>query len=370
MSDAPALRILSLGAGVQSTTLALLAAEGRLPRLDAAVFADTGWEPRAVYEHLDRLDRDVLRPAGIDLHRVHNGNLRDDSVAPDEQVREGRARYVALPFHLLAEPFDVAVLESCATCHGETGPDRSRAGETCPECLGSGEVDYGKRRPATRAEREGMGRRQCTAEYKITPIKRAVRDLLGYPHPARIPDDVFVEQWVGISRDESHRAKSSDVRFARNAFPLLHVGMPADVEPLTGADGRAGWTRTDCLRYLRRAGWESTPKSACVGCPFHGNRAWRDLRDNHPEDWADAVAFDADLRRESVLDRLDLRSTPYLHRSRLPLAIAPIDRVTYRENADAQVNIFDAVADAELDREIEEGAEIGCSPWGCRDDGR
>jgi hypothetical protein len=35
------LRVLSLGAGVQSTTLALMAAEGKLPGLDAAIFADT-----------------------------------------------------------------------------------------------------------------------------------------------------------------------------------------------------------------------------------------------------------------------------------------------------------------------------------------
>ena len=36
------LRLLSLGAGVQSTTLLLLAAEGRLPKLDGAIFSDTG----------------------------------------------------------------------------------------------------------------------------------------------------------------------------------------------------------------------------------------------------------------------------------------------------------------------------------------
>lgn len=51
----PTLRILSLGAGVQSTTLLLMACEGLLPRLDYAIFADTGWEPQRVYEHLDRV---------------------------------------------------------------------------------------------------------------------------------------------------------------------------------------------------------------------------------------------------------------------------------------------------------------------------
>jgi hypothetical protein len=47
------MRILSLGAGVQSTTMALMAAVGEIAdKPDAAIFADTGWEPKAVYDHL------------------------------------------------------------------------------------------------------------------------------------------------------------------------------------------------------------------------------------------------------------------------------------------------------------------------------
>lgn len=65
--------VLSLGAGVQSTTLALMASGGELPKPDAAIFADTGWEPKAVYEHLDRLAAELGR-AGIPLHRVAEGN--------------------------------------------------------------------------------------------------------------------------------------------------------------------------------------------------------------------------------------------------------------------------------------------------------
>lgn len=45
-TPAPRLRVLSLGAGVQSTTLALMAAHGEIgPMPDCAIFADTGWEP-------------------------------------------------------------------------------------------------------------------------------------------------------------------------------------------------------------------------------------------------------------------------------------------------------------------------------------
>ena len=41
----PTLRILSLGAGVQSSVVLLMSIKGILPRLDAAIFADTQWEP-------------------------------------------------------------------------------------------------------------------------------------------------------------------------------------------------------------------------------------------------------------------------------------------------------------------------------------
>lgn len=48
------LRALSLGACVQSTNLAPARRPGQIgPMPDCAIFADTGWELKAVYEHLD-----------------------------------------------------------------------------------------------------------------------------------------------------------------------------------------------------------------------------------------------------------------------------------------------------------------------------
>ena len=72
-----ALTVLSLGAGVQSSTLLLMAEAGEIePRPDAAIFADTGWEPAAVYQHLDWLETQTSIP----IHRVSNGrNLYDDT---------------------------------------------------------------------------------------------------------------------------------------------------------------------------------------------------------------------------------------------------------------------------------------------------
>ncbi|WP_331717283.1 hypothetical protein [Yinghuangia sp. ASG 101] len=91
---------------------------------------------------------------------------------------------------------------------------------------------------------------RSTGQYKVKPIKAKVRELLGYPYPFRIPRGVYVEQWVGISLDEIHRAKDSDVAYMRNRHPLLDLG----------------WTRDDCIAYLRSCGWGDTPKSACLGC--------------------------------------------------------------------------------------------------------
>jgi hypothetical protein len=289
VSADPTLRLLSLGAGVQSTTLALLAVEGRLPRPDGAIFADTGWEPADVYEHLDRLAV-VLTAAGIPLHRVSQGNLRDDSINPAH-------RYASVPYFV-----------------------RNLDGT------------------------EGMGRRQCTSEYKLAPINRKVRELLGAVAPdfRRVPKGRVAEQWIGFSTDEIHRVSDrTPVSYLRARYPLLEFGMD----------------RKACHRFLRSRGWDAVGKSACIGCPFHGNAQWRDLRDNRPQEWADAVAFDVAIRKGGAAGTT-LDGEAFLHRSRVPLDIAPIDRITRSEWHDRQGDLLDLLA--------EEGDPDGCSPYGCR----
>lgn len=356
----PTITALSLGAGVQSTTLALLAVEGVLPKPDVAIFADTGWEPRAVYEHLDRLEA-VLRRAGIEPLRVSRGNLRADMI-------DTASRFASLPYFILAPEGAKPELIECRRCKGEgecttEHPVEDAEGNVdeatrvpmtyeCPTCNGTGEVPTGRMIPLTRREREGMGRRQCTSEYKLTPIRRKVRELLGAAPPdfRRVPAGKLCEQWVGFSTDEVERAnrrKDSDgVSYLSTRYPLLELDM----------------SRDDCDRWLRARGW-STEKSACIGCPYHGNRAWRELRDNRPDEWADAVDFDEAIRKGGKSAGAEtLRGEAFLHRSRLPLAIAPIDRVTRAEWQDAQTDIFGQLADQAL----EDGDPDGCSPYGCR----
>lgn len=284
----PTLRALSLGAGVQSTTLLLLAVEGALPKPDVAIFADTGWEPAAVYAQVDRLAQ-IAADAGIEFHRVSNGNLRDDAI-------DTAHRYASIPYFV-------------------RNPDGT----------------------------DGMGRRQCTNEYKLTPINRKVRELLGAAPPdyRRVKRGQVCEQWIGFSTDEVGRVSDGDqLLYIHKRYPLLELRM----------------SRKDCQRWLEKRGWGHTVKSACIGCPFHGNRQWRALRDNHPDEWADAVAFDTAIRKGGSRG-LPLNSEAFLHRSRVPLDLAPIDRVTRREHAENQTDIFDVIEDGDPD---------GCSPYGCR----
>lgn len=244
VGNRPALRVLSLGAGVQSTTLALMAANYEIQPPDCAIFADTGWEPRAVYAHLDRLSAALPFP----VYTVRAGKLRDDSVR-GSSARSGR--FAAVPWFLRM-------------------PDGSA----------------------------GMGRRQCTAHYKLEPLARRIRELLGQPGRGRVRG--YAEVLIGISTDEAARMKPARVRYLRNSFPLIDAGM----------------SRWDCLRWLERAGW-SAPKSSCIGCPFHSDAQWRELRDQSPDEWADAVALDAMIRDAG--NARGIRGRQFMHRSLKPL---------------------------------------------------
>ena len=127
-----AYRALSLGAGVQSSVLALLLsrshsqlAELGYPKPDVAVFADTGWEPDYVYQHLDWLETELDFP----LIRVSAGNLKENF---KKALTVSGHRFVDLPLFTMDDGY-----------------------------------------------KKGMLRRQCTNHYKINPIYRRIRALAG-----------------------------------------------------------------------------------------------------------------------------------------------------------------------------------------------
>jgi hypothetical protein len=239
------LRVLSLGAGVQSSTLLLMAVRGEVERPDHAIFADTQWEPKAVYEWLAFLEGEAV--GVIPIHRVTAGDIR-------------------------------------AACL-----DRSKRNAQPPFYVKS-----------NTSESETMIRRQCTKGYKIEPIQKKLRELLGLIPRQRAPKTVAVEQWMGISLDEAIRMKDSQIPWIKHRYPLIEMGM----------------TRRACLSWMERNGYARPPKSACIGCPYTDNARWRDMKANAPDEWADAVAFDASLRSIGVRG---INGEPYLHRSLVPL---------------------------------------------------
>jgi len=159
------LRVLSLGAGVQSTTLLLMMIRGEIPKADHAIFADTGWEPQAVYDHLEYL-KPMMVEASIPFHIVSKGNIRTDFLADT-------GRYASPPLHMVDE--------------------------------------NGKR---------GMVRRQCTSEYKLAPIMKKQRELAGLKSGQRSKKHL-ITTLIGISYDESQRMRDPEFSWIVNEYPLV-----------------------------------------------------------------------------------------------------------------------------------------------------
>jgi len=163
--------ILSLGAGVQSTTVYLLAMEGEV-RLDCAIFADTQDEPKAVYKHLEWLQS----LNGPSIHVVTKGRLSSQLTMLHEDGK--RRRFAAVPFFTLK-------------------PD--------------GEI--------------GQTLRQCSKDFKVEVVERCIRrTVLGLQPRQRVPRSTSIHQYFGISADEARRAVGIKKRVSLPYFPLIDRG--------------------------------------------------------------------------------------------------------------------------------------------------
>lgn len=254
------LRVLSLGAGTQSSALLLLAIREELPErflpLDAAIFADTGDEPQEVYDWLRVLDREAA--GKVPIHVVSAGARLSDvaSRSPGEEAP-------------MSAVFNVPAFV---------------------------------RDPESGAQ--GIAGRSCTRDFKIGPIRRKVRELVGSGR------DKKVLQLIGMSVDEVHRMKPSGVGYIDHAWPLIDMR----------------WRRQTSINYIEGLQLGTPPRSACVFCPFHSDNEWRRLRDTDPEGWKHAVEFDERLRaanrewRDSDESSRAYRGDLFVHRSLLPLA--------------------------------------------------
>lgn len=251
-------RYLSLGAGVQSSTLAMMIATGELPPIEAAIFADTQAEPKGVYEWLEVLKGLVAQsPHPFPIHTVTAGDLGRDSTTLRTSKLSGQQYIRTLIPAFVAKP----------------GGGKSLLG------------------------------RKCTAEYKVRAILVRQRQIAGVPRGCSTP---FCETLIGISTDEAHRMKPSREPWSVNAWPLIEVGM----------------SRQDCLAWMAARGYPTPPRSSCVFCPFHSDAEWVRLRDDEPAEFARAVQFDETLREKArhATGTARLAGDVFLHSSLKPLA--------------------------------------------------
>lgn len=164
------IHIISLGAGVQSSTMALMAAAGEItPMPIAAIFADTQAEPKSVYTWLDWLEKQLPFP----VHRVSKGDLRQ----------------VAL------------------TIRNKKDGSGTWAKTVIPTYI------------ANRDGSRGIVQRQCTYDFKMLPIIREGKRIL------KLSGASNVIQWIGISLDEIHRMKESREKIIMHRWPLVDAGM-------------------------------------------------------------------------------------------------------------------------------------------------
>ena len=219
------MRVISLGWGVQSFTLAAMAALGDIDPVDAAIHADTTHERGATYAFAAKWTS-WLEARGV----------RVVTVTPPDARPINKHGGVMLPAH------------------------------------GDGHAKFD---------------RQCTDEWKRATIRRWLQ-----ANRKRQP----VTMLLGISRDEWHRAKDSDVKYITNQWPLLKLNL----------------SRADCVAYLERHGLEVPTKSACVFCPLQSRLDWTHIK-NTPADWRKAVAVDELIRKARQPGDL------YVHRKAIPL---------------------------------------------------
>lgn len=239
------IRSVSIGGGVQSTVLALLADRGSFgARPDIGLWADTGWDPPHVQEMVEWLTGQVSFP----VERVRA--TRAASLAAHTSAA---GSFYLIPAHL-------------------TAPDGKQL----------------------------LAHRRCTAVFKLDPLHRRLKQLVGPRGRA--------EAWLGITVEEMHRMKQSTVEWCPTRWPLIEVNM----------------TRRDCLAWWEEnapAGAPALRRSACVGCPFHTTEEWAELGRLNAAEIAAAAQVEADLQAKVRAERPGA-PIPWLHRRRVPLAEA------------------------------------------------
>ena len=254
------MKILSCGAGMQSTALALMSCENALwarkglkhpnwevPIYDLVIFCDLGMEPSWVNYQWEFIVR-ACESAGIKTVKLKTdlyGHFMENF---------GERRTVSIPWWTLG--------------------------------------DDGKKSKMPR---------NCTIDFKVEMISKYIRwEVLGYRKGQRLKehDKKAHEMHMGFSKEEERRCHESPNPMFVNKFPLVEMA----------------WTRSESYGYCLEVWGLDTKASACSFCPFHQNYFFKHLKENHPEEYAELLKVDNLLRDKNPKPPMD--SDLFISRSR------------------------------------------------------
>lgn len=259
------IEVLSYGGGTQSTAMAVLIAQGRLPKPECVIIADTGYETQTTWDYWDGYAKPLFDGMGVRAVRI--SRIRDTRLSNER-----------------AKP----IIELT----GENGGRRRKA-ITVPVFITDADGN------------RAMLRNFCTHNWK--------RDVVRSWIYANYRDARRVVSWIGFSKDEMKRAARMKVNVNmpkwKNRFPLIELGL----------------RRHDSIKLVREYGWPEPARSACWMCPFKSNDEWRHLRKTQPAEWEKAIKFERWVSDNCDQDDYqDHKIT--LHPSGMPLADAPISK--------------------------------------------
>ena len=254
------MKILSCGAGMQSSALHLMSCENALAKIrgeppvwpqvpiyDISIFCDLGFEPPWVKKQVEFL-ANAGHSCGVPLV------ILDSPLYTDFMANFGERRTISIPWWTIRDDGHKSKLP-----------------------------------------------RNCTIDYKVELISKYVRgELLGYKKGQRLreEDKKAHERHMGFSAEEARRCKASPNPMFVNKFPLVEMGL----------------TRADNFAYIKEVWGLETKASACSFCPFHKNYFFKFLRENEPEQYAQVVGVDELLRDKNPKPPMD--SDLFISRSR------------------------------------------------------
>lgn len=125
--------------------------------------------------------------------------------------------------------------------------------------------------------------RHCTGQFKIDVLNAEVKRKMGFRKGASVKGKQAAAM-IGISIDEASRMRDSSKPWIQNLYPLIDARMD----------------RQACVELVEEHGLGTPKRSACVYCPFMGYNDWRNLKENHPKEWARALEMDELLEIEGI----------------------------------------------------------------------